>query len=143
MTVALMLAEKGHETISTTPDSTIREVVDTLAKRRIGAIVVIDAKGDLCGIISERDVVRELSRAGASLLDQPVSSCMTKKVITCQESNTVDEVMTVMTENRFRHIPVTSGKKLVGLISIGDVVKRKIAQAVRDAEELRNYIATG
>jgi len=141
MTVGLMLAEKGRDILSVSPETLMTEAVDLLAGKRIGAVVVTDQKGRLVGILSERDVVREISVKGPSVLDQPVSVCMTRSVVTCQESDTVDQVMSVMTTNRFRHLPVVTGGKLVGIVSIGDVVKRKIQQAVKDAEELRNYIA--
>ncbi len=141
MTVASILAEKGRAVFTTSPDTLLSEAVDQLAAKRVGAIVVTDAKGRVAGIVSERDIVRELSRKGISVLDKPISECMTHKVLTCGESDTVDSVMSVMTANRFRHLPVVSDGKLAGIISIGDVVKRKIEQAERDAEHLRNYIA--
>jgi CBS domain-containing protein len=141
MTVASILAEKGRAVFTTSPETLLSQAIDQLAGKRVGAIVVIDKNGKVSGIVSERDIVRELSRKGIAVLDQPVSSCMTHKVLTCSESDTVDTVMTVMTTNRFRHLPVVSGGKLCGIISIGDVVKRKIEQAERDAEHLRNYIA--
>jgi CBS domain-containing protein len=141
MTVASILAEKGRAVFTTGPDTLLSQAIDQLASKRVGAIVVTDKNGKVSGIVSERDIVRELSRKGISVLDQPVSSCMTHKVLTCSESDTVDTVMTVMTTNRFRHLPVVAGGKLAGIISIGDVVKRKIEQAERDAEHLRNYIA--
>lgn len=143
MTVALILAEKGRSVFTTSPTTLLSAVIDQLAAKRIGAIVITEKNGKVCGIVSERDVVRELSKKGASALNQPVSSCMTHKVLTCSESDMVDEVMAIMTANRFRHLPVVKADKLAGIISIGDVVKRKIHQAERDADELRNYIATG
>jgi CBS domain-containing protein len=141
MTVASILAEKGRAVFTTSPETLLSEAVDQLAAKRVGAIVVTDAKGRVAGIVSERDIVRELSRKGTSVLGKPISECMTHKVLTCTESDTVDEVMSVMTANRFRHLPVVTNGKLAGIISIGDVVKRKIEQAERDAEHLRNYIA--
>lgn len=141
MSVGMILAEKGRDVISVSPDMLMSDVVDLLAAKRIGAVVVTDRSGRLSGIVSERDIVREISAKGAAVLDQPVSVCMTRTVVTCEESDTLDRVMTVMTNNRFRHLPVAASGKLVGLISIGDVVKRKIEQAERDAQELRNYIA--
>ena len=141
MTVASILAEKGRDVFTTGPDTTMSKAIDELASKKIGAIVVVDSD-KLCGIISERDVVRELAKSGPSILGEPISTCMTRNVISCSESNTVDEVMAIMTANRFRHLPVVSGNRLAGIISIGDVVKRKIEQAERDAEELRHYIAT-
>jgi CBS domain-containing protein len=142
MTVASILAVKGRDVYTTGPDTIMSKAIDELASKKIGAIVVVDSDKMVCGIISERDIVRELARSGPSVLEEPISTCMTRTVISCSESNTVDEVMAIMTTNRFRHLPVVSGDRLSGIISIGDVVKRKIEQAERDAEELRHYIAT-
>ena len=143
MTVASILADKGSEVSTIDPDRLVSEVVDILATKRIGALVVTDASGKVCGIVSERDIVREIATRGAGILDQPISACMTRKVVSCHERDTVDQVMAVMTENRFRHLPVIVDGRLAGIISIGDVVKRKIEMTERDAEELRNYIAAG
>ncbi|MEZ5872693.1 MAG: CBS domain-containing protein [Nitratireductor sp.] len=141
MTVALILADKGRDVFTMLPETAVSDVVDILASKKIGAVVITDASGVVCGIVSERDVVREISLRGAGILDQPVAQCMTRKVVSCSEEDTVDAVMSVMTRNRFRHLPVTANGKLSGIVSIGDVVKRKIEQAERDAEDLRNYIA--
>lgn len=141
MSVASILAEKGRAVVTIGKASVVSEAVDLLASKRIGAVVVIEKDGRVCGIVSERDIVRELSRKGTGVLDHAVSTLMTSKVIACAEDDSVEQVMSVMTANRFRHLPVVSAGKLAGIISIGDVVKRKIEQAVRDAEDLRNYIA--
>ncbi|MEZ5791691.1 MAG: CBS domain-containing protein [Nitratireductor sp.] len=141
MTVALILADKGREVFTMRPETSVSDVVDILASKKIGAVVITDASDVVCGIVSERDIVREISLRGASVLDQPVTQCMTRKVVSCSEEDTIDAVMGIMTRNRFRHLPVTANGRLAGIVSIGDVVKRKIEQAVRDAEELRNYIA--
>jgi CBS domain-containing protein len=143
MTVRSILADKGSDVYTLGPQTKVSRVIDELAARRIGAIVVTDDDGKVCGIVSERDIVREIARNGVRLLEQPVSACMTSKVISCSENDTIDHVMTVMTRNRFRHLPVTKGGRLAGIVSIGDVVKRKIELAEREAEELRNYIAAG
>lgn len=143
MTVASILAEKGRSVFTTNQQTPMSKVVDILAEKKIGAMVVLDDRDKVAGIISERDVVREISVSGASILNKPVSSCMTRAVISCGETDTVEQVMSVMTTNRFRHVPVVSKGQLVGIISIGDVVKRKIQQAEKDAEDLRNYIASG
>ena len=141
MTVGLILAQKGREVETAEPGVPVSRIVDVLASRRIGAIVIVGEGGRLAGIVSERDIVREISRRGASILDQPVSSCMTRAVVTCSEQDTVEHVMGVMSQNRFRHLPVVTEGRLAGIVSIGDVVKRKIEQAERDAADLRNYIA--
>lgn len=143
MTVASILAEKGRDVVTAGPDTLLSEIVDMLAAKRIGAIVVTEAGGKVCGIVSERDVVREIASRGAAVLDQPVSVCMTRKVLSCRESDTINQVMNVMTHHRFRHLPVVADGKLSGIVSIGDVVKRRMEQIERDAEEMRNYIATG
>ena len=142
MTVASILSEKGREVVTTSPDTRLAQIVETLAARGIGAMVVVEGDGTVCGIISERDIVREVADHGVSVLDEPVSACMTRKVVSCGENDTIHHVMTVMTRHRFRHMPVVASGRLAGIISIGDVVKRRMDQMERDAEELRNYIAT-
>jgi CBS domain-containing protein len=143
MTIAAILAGKGRAVYSSGPETRVGEAVDLLAEKRVGAIVVVENGDRICGILSERDIVREISNSGHAVLQQPVSAIMTKKVISCSEDDTIDHVMGVMTVNRIRHLPVARNNRLVGIISIGDVVKRKIEQAIRDAEDLRNYISTG
>ena len=142
MTVAAILEIKGREVLTAVPDMKMAEAVDLLATHKVGAIVVAGDDGKVQGIVSERDIVRELAGTGPSILDMPLSKCMTRKVISCGESDTIEQVMGVMTANRFRHMPVVTNGRLAGIISIGDVVKRKIEQAERDAQDLRNYIAT-
>jgi len=142
MTVASILSEKGREVVTTDADTQLAQVVKTLAAKRIGAIVVTEADGGVCGIISERDIVREIAGRGVAALDEPVSVCMTRKVVSCGENDTINHVMTVMTDQRFRHLPVIASGRLTGIISIGDVVKRRMEQIERDAEQMRQYIAT-
>lgn len=142
MTVASVLAGKGRDVVTAAGGDTLAEVVDLLATRRIGAVVIVEKGGKVIGILSERDVVREVASRGAAALDQPARACMTHDVVSCDEGDTIDRVMNVMTQGRFRHLPVVAHGKLAGIISIGDVVKRKIEQAERDAASLRDYIAT-
>ncbi|GIL00311.1 MAG: inosine-5-monophosphate dehydrogenase [Alphaproteobacteria bacterium] len=142
MTVASILAAKGRNVLTAGPDTPLSAIIDSLARHKVGAIVVTNAAGAVVGIVSERDIVREIAGRGAGVLDEPVANCMTRKVVSCAESDTVNDVMNVMTVNRFRHLPVVSNGRLAGIVSIGDVVKRKIEQVERDAEEMRNYIAT-
>jgi CBS domain-containing protein len=111
-----------------------------LAEKKIGAAVVLD-DGEVCGIASERDVVREIAAHGGEALSKPVSVCMTRKVISAHPDDSVESVMSKMTKGRFRHMPVTEKGKLVGIVSISDIVKRKIEQAEREAEEMKRYIA--
>lgn len=143
MNVAAILKYKGSDVFTTTPDTTLIEVIRMLRERRIGGMVVCDAKGAIAGIVSERDVVRTLAENDPSVLDMPVSGCMTKKVICCHRADTIDHVMSEMTAGRFRHLPVLENEQLAGLISIGDVVKFKIAEAEMEAAAMRDYIATG
>lgn len=141
MAVSDILAEKGRAVVTVNQQSTIQEVADLLADKKIGAVVVMDSGEKVCGIISERDVVREVARNGGDALSKPVSSCMTKQVVSCREDDSIDTLMEKMTAGKFRHLPVIERGKLAGIISIGDVVKRKIEMAEREAEDMKRYIA--
>lgn len=141
MTVAAILSEKGHDTITASNKALLSEICQTLATKRIGAVVVCEGDNIIEGIVSERDIVRVIGTQGPSALDLPVTSVMTKEVITCTAENSVDEVMSRMTQGRFRHMPVVKDGKLAGVISIGDVVKFKIAQVEHEAEQMRTYIS--
>ena len=141
MTVAAILARKGRDVLTTTATKTIAEAVQVLAKRRIGALVVVEGNDRIVGIVSERDIVRAIA-AGIEALDQPIESIMTRTVMTCAESETINEMMARMTRGRFRHVPVAADGRLVGIISIGDVVKARIEEVEREAEEMRTYIAS-
>ena len=142
MTGRSILERKGRNVVSISPDATIVEAVAVLAMHRIGAVVVCDNEKAVKGILSERDVVRAIAGEGPQALDRKVSDFMTSKVHVCHEHNTVNEVMEVMTVNRFRHLPVELDGRLDGIISIGDVVKRRIEEVEREAEEIKAYIAT-
>ena len=142
MTVARILAEKGREVVTTQPHRTLKEVIDLLAARGIGAVVVADASLAVLGILSERDVVRVIAQSGAAALDEPVSRYMTPKVTTVTSNDTIDHVMETMTEGRFRHLPVVEDGRLTGIVSIGDVVKRHVTQLDSERQALREYIAT-
>ncbi len=141
MSVSIILAQKGNDVVTVTSQSTLADAVEVLAARKIGAVVVVDKGETVCGILSERDIVRRIAEAGTEALQGTVSNCMTSNVVSCDTSETIDGLMEKMTAGRFRHLPVIEGGKLVGLISIGDVVKRKIEQAERDADEMKRYIA--
>jgi CBS domain-containing protein len=143
MNVAAILKEKGREVFTTTPDTTLLDIATLLGSRRIGCIVVTGIDGKVIGIVSERDIVREIARAGTKVLKEPVASCMTKAVVSCREADTIDRIMAEMTTHRFRHMPVVERGRLVGLVSIGDVVKMRIAEAEMEAAAMREYIATG
>ena len=142
MTVAAILAEKGRRVVTMKPEDSLAEVVRTLAANKIGALILTDAEGAIAGIISERDVVRALGAEGASALTVSASRFMSSHVVTCREEDTIDAVMERMTAGRFRHMPVVKHDRLIGVVSIGDVVKRKIEKAEREAAEIRAYIAT-
>lgn len=141
MTVAHILGDKGREIISTQPHRTLDEAAKLLAEKRIGAVIVMGADGALLGILSERDIIRAIGQGGSAALSNPVSSYMTAKVITCTSETPVDEVMQIMTAGRFRHVPVLDGKRVAGIISIGDVVKRRVAEMEAESSAMRDYIA--
>ena len=142
MTVARILDDKGRDVITTQPYRTLKEVVDLLADRGVGAVVVSDASLSVLGILSERDVVRVIAKQGESALHDPVSRYMTPKVITVTSDDTIEHVMQTMTAGRFRHVPVVDGGRLIGIISIGDVVKRHVNALDSERQALREYIAT-
>jgi CBS domain-containing protein len=141
MTVAAILADKGRDVLTIAAANSLGDAVAILAKRRVGALVVVEDGDRIVGIVSERDIVRAIA-GGAAALEQPVSSVMTKNVMTCSDGETIDSVMSRMTKGRFRHLPVAENGRLTGIISIGDVVKARIEQVEREAEEMRAYIAT-
>jgi CBS domain-containing protein len=141
MSVSEILSGKGGNVITVSPETSLVDVTKTLAKHKIGALVAKDGDA-VCGIVSERDIVRHIANDEADALLHTVADCMTKAVISCTRTDTIDTVMEKMTAGRFRHLPVIEEGKLLGIISIGDVVKRKIELAERDAEELKRYIAS-
>jgi CBS domain-containing protein len=143
MNVAAILKMKGREVFTTAPDTTLLEISKLLGIHRIGCIVVTGSDGKVIGIVSERDIVREIARAGSTVLKEPVETCMTKAVVTCREADTIDRLMAEMTAHRFRHMPVVERGRLIGLVSIGDVVRMRIAEAEMEAAAMREYIATG
>jgi len=143
MTVRLILEAKGRDVALIEPSESVATAVRQLAERRIGALVSVGADGSLLGILSERDVVRLIAEKGADALASDVGSIMTRQVKTAGEETTVDEAMEIMTRNRFRHLPVVERGRLVGIVSIGDVVKRRIEDAEREAQDMRSYITAG
>jgi CBS domain-containing protein len=142
MKVEQILQSKGVEVYAVSENQTIGEAVSVLDDKNIGAVVVKDGRGVVSGILSERDVVRRLRAEGSQLLAKRVGDCMTKDPLTCSMHHSIDDVMSVMTKRRVRHLPVVDGDRLVGLVSIGDVVKRKIEDAEREAAALKDYIAS-
>ena len=142
MTVSIILAAKGREVVSVEPNATLSSVVALLAERRIGAVLILGVDRRIVGIVSERDIVRALAERGAAALDEPVSRIMTRKVSTCTEGETISSIMERMTEGKFRHIPVVDQGRVVGIISIGDVVKHRLQEMERDSAAMRDYILT-
>ena len=142
MNVKVILDEKGRDVVTVDGNAQLGDVVQTLTERKIGAVVVIDDKQKIKGILSERDIIRALARKGAASLAEPVSATMTSSVSVCSESHTVDQVMEMMTNGRFRHMPVEKDGRLAGIVSIGDVVRKRIETVEREAEEMKAYIAS-
>ena len=143
MTVEHILKSKGNRIISVDEGASVMEALAVLKENRIGAVLVMSSSNRIAGVLSERDVVRGLVDGGADLLDSPVSGLMTRDVITCKPADSIDAVMALMTEKRIRHLPVMDGGALSGVITIGDVVKQRIAEAEHEADALKEYIATG
>jgi CBS domain-containing protein len=141
MTVRAILDSKGHDILNVEPDVRLSAAIKILAERRIGAVLVMNNQR-IEGILSERDIVRVLGERGAAILDEPVSAVMTRKVISCKQSDTVGAIMEMMTSGKFRHLPVVEGDKVVGLISIGDIVKWRVREYESEQEALRDYIKT-
>jgi CBS domain-containing protein len=142
MSVKGILAEKGRAVMTVGPDQTIGDAVKVLGEHKIGAVVVVDKAGAIKGILSERDVVRQIASEGPGVLMHSISGAMTHKVQTCAPEETIETVMARMTRGRFRHLPVIENGRLAGIISIGDVVKKRIEDIQREADDIRNYIAT-
>jgi CBS domain-containing protein len=141
MTVRAILDTKGHHIQSVEPEAKLSAAIKILAERKIGAVLAM-SKGRIEGILSERDIVRVLGERGAGVLDEPVSAVMTRKVVSCREADTVAGIMEMMTLGKFRHLPVVEGDKVVGLISIGDIVKWRVREYEMEQEALQNYIKT-
>lgn len=144
MLVTDILQSKGRDVLFLTADANLTDATVMLAAKRIGAVVIKDAAGGVAGILSERDVVKALASESVRALAQPVSAYMTRAVATCKETDSVEALMEMMTQGRFRHVPVVDeAGALCGLISIGDVVKAHIAETTQEASHLRAFIAAG
>ncbi|MGF1454840.1 MAG: CBS domain-containing protein [Alphaproteobacteria bacterium] len=140
MKVGAVLADKGHAVFTAHADQTLFEAAVILRDRGIGAVVVTDVQGMPIGILSERDIVRALATHGSAVMDQPIGAFMTADVICCSENDGVEDILDLMTRQRFRHVPVVTDGQLVGLISIGDAVKIKIEEIEAEAAALKTYI---
>jgi CBS domain-containing protein len=143
MLVSQILKTKGEGVYTVSPDQTVAEAAALLNERRVGALVVLDSAERVAGIVSERDLVRAMATQGAAALERPVSSCMTADVIYAAPTESVDDLLGRMTDRRIRHLPVCRDERLVGIVSIGDLVKTKIAETEAEAEGLKAYIAAG
>ena len=142
MTVKAILSVKGGDVISIEPTATLETAVKMLAKHGIGALLVLGPDRRVVGILSERDIVRALGEQGADVLTQPLAQVMTRKVVTCSQTETVGTVMERMTTGKFRHVPVVEQDQMVGIISIGDVVKHRLHEMEQESAALRDYIQT-
>ena len=143
MTVKAILSSKGRTVVTIEPTATIEDAVGTLTRHNIGALVVLGPEQRVIGVLSERDIVRALADQGAAgVLKNPLAQVMTRNVSTCLEADKVGAVMEQMTNGKFRHVPVLEGGRLVGIISIGDVVKHRLHEMERDQEAMRDYIQT-
>jgi CBS domain-containing protein len=144
MLIEHLLATKGGDVVTVTTDTTIAAVVAALRKHGIGAIVVSDDDAaTVAGIISERDVVRAIADRGAAALDEPVRDVMTADVVTCEPNARIEDLMALMTDHRFRHLPVVDGGRLVGIVSIGDVVKVRVGELAEESRTLHEYVISG
>ena len=142
MIVEHILAAKGHEVVTIEPERTLLETAPLLDEKRIGAVVVSNADHPVLGIISERDIARAVAQGGAAVLDEPVSQHMTAKLFTCTRSCTVSDLMEVMTDRKVRHVPIVERGRLSGIISIGDVVKHRLAELEAEERLMHDYTAT-
>jgi CBS domain-containing protein len=143
MHVRGVLEGKGSDVATISPEQTLSSAATELANRKIGALVVVGPDGTVVGILSERDIVTAVGSTGASVLERPLSEVMTADVITCSPTATMEELMQAMPEQRIRHLPVVDHGALVGIVSIGDVVKRRVAEMQDEAKALGDYITHG
>jgi len=143
MLVAQILQDKGGVVHAVAQGATLQEAAGELTARRVGCVVVVDADGDIIGILSERDIVREVAKHGPKCLDDTVASAMSRAVLTAHIDETIDACLARMTDRRIRHLPVVREGKMIGLVSIGDLVKWKIEAVEGEAAAMRAYIATG
>jgi CBS domain-containing protein len=142
MIVNRILSLKGREVATIEPGRSLSEAARVLAERRIGALLIVDGDRPVTGIISERDIVRAVAMQGAKALEEPVSRFMTEKVVTCTGETSINDVMELMTQQKFRHIPVVESGRLSGIISIGDVVKLRLEEVEAETQAIKEYIAT-
>jgi CBS domain-containing protein len=142
MNVEHILSEKGRQVVTIGPEASLMDAGRMLSEKRIGAVVVADPGNPVLGILSERDIVRAVATNGVAALDQPVSRYMTAKVVTCTTRSAINDLMETMTRGKFRHVPIVEDGRLIGIVSIGDVVKFRVAEIESESRALRDYIAT-
>ncbi|MFN4184872.1 MAG: CBS domain-containing protein [Hyphomonas sp.] len=142
MIIEQILNDKGREVITLLADTTLREAAKLLDERRIGAVVTLDADGEIIGVLSERDIARQFARQGAGAVDMTVAGAMTRAVITISAEASVDEALQLMTDRRIRHLPVVRNNRLTGFVSIGDLVKWKIAETEAEAQAMKSYLSS-
>jgi CBS domain-containing protein len=143
MTVAMILKDKGSKVHTISSDVSVEEATRRLRELHVGALVAMAGDGKITGVFSERDLVRAIHHEGGAALGKPISTFMTKNVVTARCEDTLDELMSRMTSRRIRHLPVIKGGELVGIVSIGDLVKARIAETESEAEALKQYISAG
>ena len=141
MTISAILKHKGHDIAQVRPTATVAEVARVLKSRRIGAVLVLDAAEQLLGILSERDIVCSLAENGARTLEMTAAQLMTRDLHMATPRTTVVQATEMMTEGRFRHLPVLEGDRLVGIVSIGDIVKARLSQQEQEVDSLKAYVA--
>lgn len=142
MSVRQVLSGKGADVITIAPDMTLAQAATLLAEKRIGAVVVSGDGKAVSGILSERDIIRALAQSGASALERKVADAMTRDVVTCSIQADIDHLMRLMTDGKFRHVPVVEEGALVGIVSIGDVVNRRLSDIEAEQRALKDYIAS-
>ena len=142
MTIGSIIAQKGRSVTTIQPSRTLRDLIDLLAAKHIGAVIIADADGNMQGIISERDVVRAIATHGCDALDDLVTDYMTKNVVTTTEAETVISAVQKMSKGRFRHMPVIADGRIAGMVSTGDAIKYRLAQMEQEQSALREYIAS-
>jgi CBS domain-containing protein len=143
MTVQHILADKGTAVVTIEPEATLADAAAMLSSKKIGAVVVSADGATVAGILSERDIIRSLTNEGGSALEAKVSRYMTADVVTCSRGADMDHLMQVMTHGKFRHVPVVEDGTLIGIVSIGDVVKYRLAEIEAEHQALKQYISTG
>lgn len=143
MNIGHVLKSKANGVATGRADDPVEEIAKKLASRRIGAVVITGDNGKVAGIISERDIIRLIAQYGTKALEMPASSGMTREVVSCTRANTLEEIMDAMTKGRFRHLPVIEDGSLVGIISIGDVVKHHTQEVELEVSAMRGYLTTG